>query len=280
MKTELTFGQWLKRRRRGLGLTQTALGQRVGYAGETIRKVEADQMRPSRQLAEQLAEHLEITPDERATFLGFARDEPGGDALCVPTATAGVDPGTRPRHNLPIQPLPLIGREQELAALRRFLLGQERRLLTLTGPGGTGKTHLALQAAASLRDAFTDGSFVVALAPLQDPTLVVATIAQALEVREERGTPLLTSLTAYLRDKQLLLVLDNFEHVVAPAPGVAELLAVAPWLKVLVTSRDVLHLRGEQSFAVSPLAVPDPQRLPPFDRLTQYAAVRLFVERA
>ncbi len=282
MKTELTFGSWLKRRRRGLGLTQAELGRRVGYAGETIRKVEADQMRPSRQLAEQLAHHLEIAPPERATFLRFARDESGGDSLEVPTSSVAVDKGARlqPHHTLPAHPLPLIGREQELDAVRRFLLGQDIRLLTLTGPGGTGKTRLAVQAAVGVLDNFADGIVVVVLTPIQDPTLVAATIAQTLEVEEEPGKPILTSLKEYLRDKQLLLVLDNFEQVVAAAPVVAELLAVAPRLKVLVTSREVLHLQGEQSFTVPPLAVPDPQRLPSLDPLMQYAAVRLFVERA
>ena len=280
MNPELSFGQWLQRRRRGLGLTQRALGQRVGYAGETIRKVEADQLRPSRQLAEQLADQLELAPAERAAFLRFARDDADGAVLALSAPTLAVDHGTRPRHHLPVQPLPLIGREQELAALHRLLLREESRLVTLTGPGGTGKTHLSAQAAVDVVDAFADGIFVVALTPIREPALVTTTIAQTLEVWEEPGTPILTTLKAYLRDKQLLLVLDNFEQVVTAAPIVAELLAAAPRLKVLVTSREVLHLRGEHIFAVPPLAIPDPERLPPFDRLMQYAGVRLFVERA
>ena len=279
MKPELSFGRWLQRRRRGLGLTQRALGQRVGYAGETIRKVEADQLRPSRQLAEQLADHLEIAPADRASFLRFARDDPDGAVLALPTPALSVDPPP-PRYTLPEYPTPVIGREHELAALHRLLTSTEVRLVTLTGPGGTGKTRLGVQAAADLRDQFADGAAFVVLTVIRDPALVAGSIAQNLDVVEQGSQPILDRLKVYLRRKQLLLVLDNFEQVVAAAPIVAELLAAAPRLKVLVTSREVLHLRGEHAFAVPPLTVPDLRRLPPLDHLTRYEALRLFSERA
>jgi len=186
----------------------------------------------------------------------------------------------RQRHNLPVQPTVLIGREREVAMVQERLLEPATRLLTLTGPGGTGKTRLALQVAAEMLDTFPDGVFFVNLAPISDPTLVVPTIAQTLGVSEAGSQPLHESLTTYLKEKRLLLVLDNLEQVLEAAPAIAQLLAAAPSLKALVTSRGPLHLRGEHDYPVPPLAVPDLQRLPPLETLTQYEAMRLFIERA
>ncbi|MFQ5794857.1 MAG: AAA family ATPase [Candidatus Bipolaricaulia bacterium] len=158
------------------------------------------------------------------------------------------------------------------------------RLLTLTGAGGTGKTRLGLQAAADLIDDFEDGVYFVDLAPISDPGLVVSAIAQKMGVREAEvgGRPLLDSLKEHLRDKQILLLLDNFEQVVAAAPQVAELLAACAWLKLLVTSREPCHVRGEHVFPVPPLALPEPDRKRPLaiEYLMQYEAVRLFIDRA
>src|SRR5919199_1065795 len=181
--------------------------------------------------------------------------------------------------NLPVQPTPFIGREQEVAVVRACVLRPEMRLLTLTGPGGTGKTRLALQVAADLLDAFPDGVYFVDLAPISDPALVATTIATTLGVREIGG-PLIAGLKAYLAAKHLLLLLDNFEQVLAAAPLVADLLTAAPHLKVLVTSRTVSHLQGEHEVPVPPLTLPDPQHLPQLDQLSQYAAVALFIQRA
>jgi predicted ATPase/class 3 adenylate cyclase len=183
-------------------------------------------------------------------------------------------------NNLPAQPTPLIGRETEAAMVCERLRQAETRLLTLTGPAGTGKTRLGLQVAAALLDAFADGVYFVALAPIRDPSLVLSPIAEAMEIRETGDRPLLDHLKEHLREKQILLLLDNFEQILSAAPLVAELLKAAPRLKVLVTSRAVLHLRGEQEFAVPPLAMPDRKRLPPIPVLSQYAAVQLFIQRA
>jgi predicted ATPase/class 3 adenylate cyclase len=183
-------------------------------------------------------------------------------------------------NNLPVQPTPLIGREQELAALRGLLARDAARLVTLTGPGGTGKTRLALQTAADLLDEFADGVFFIDLAPISDPELVASAIAQPLGVRESGGQPLRESLKASLREKQVLLVLDNFEQVLAAAPLVAELLAAAPRLKALVTSRALLRLRGEKEFSVPPLSLPEPRQFVPLETLSQYGAVALFIQRA
>ncbi len=154
------------------------------------------------------------------------------------------------------------------------------RIVTLTGPGGTGKTRLALQVAADIVDEFEDGVYFVNLAPITDSELVASTVAQALGVREAGDKSLVDSLKDYLRDKEMLLVLDNFEQVAQAAPMVAELIGAAPQLKVVVTSRARLQVRGENEYPVPPLSLPDPKSLPALERLTQYEAVRLFIERA
>ncbi len=183
-------------------------------------------------------------------------------------------------NNLPLQLTPFIGRERELEVVRERLAQPDMRLLTLSGPGGTGKTRLGLQVAADLLDTFPDGVWFVNLAPISDPALVMPTIAATLGIAEVAGQSLLDTLKWYLRDKQMLLVLDNFEQVLPAAPVVNDLLAAAPGLKVLVTSRALLGIYGEHDVAVPPLALPDLRRLPPLERLSQYEAVRLFIERA
>ncbi|MCW5882981.1 MAG: helix-turn-helix domain-containing protein, partial [Anaerolineae bacterium] len=152
MADEVLFGEWLKRRRRGQGLTQAELGRRTGYSGETIRKVEADELRPSYQMAQQLAAVLDIPPDDRARFIRFARGEgdPEEETLPSQTATLPRSLSHLPRHNLLTPPTPLVGRAEEVAALAEMLVRPDARLVTLTGPGGTGKTRLALEVAAHL----------------------------------------------------------------------------------------------------------------------------------
>ncbi|HEX9440978.1 MAG TPA: AAA family ATPase, partial [Roseiflexaceae bacterium] len=184
------------------------------------------------------------------------------------------------RTNLPVQPTPLIGRDREVAAVCATFRRVDVRLVTLIGPGGVGKTRMGLQAAAELLDTFPDGVYFVALAPITDPALIAPTIAQMLGLQETGGRPLVALIEDYLRDKQLLLLLDNFEQVVVAAPLIAELLAAAPDLKLLVTSRAILHLSGEHVFPVPPLGLPDRQQLPTIERLSQYDAVALFIARA
>jgi predicted ATPase len=174
----------------------------------------------------------------------------------------------------------LIGREQEVADIRALLLQDAVGLVTLTGPAGTGKTRLGLHLAADVAEQFPDGAHFVALDAITSPDLVPAAIAQALEIRDIGGRPVLDSLKAYLRSRRLLLVLDNFEQILSAAPMVSDLLGTSPGLKVLVTSRAPLGLQDEHEWPVPPLALPDRQRTPPAAALSQVAAVALFVERA
>ncbi len=275
MTGQTSFGQWLKQRRKTLDLTREELARRVGCSTETIYKIEANARRPSKQIAELLAVHLNIPPDEQPAFVIFARS----GTLDSPTAIPWNTP-FHPPSNLRALPIPLIGREEEVLALQKRLSQKETRLLTLVGPPGIGKTSLAIQTATQMMDDFTDGVFFVALASVSDPILVTATIANTLGIPDMGPRTPLERLKTFLRDKQILLVLDNFEQILAAAPEIAELLSGCLWLKLLVTSRAPLRIRQERQIPVLPLHVPDPAHLPSMDALANYAAVALFLERA
>jgi class 3 adenylate cyclase len=180
--------------------------------------------------------------------------------------------------NLPVEPTSFVGREQELGEIRR-LLGSTR-LLTLTGPGGSGKTRLALRVASDQLDRYPDGVFFVELASVNEPHLVPSVIASALRTGEQGPLPILETLQIELWHRTALLVLDNFEQVIEASPTVGALLSGAPRIKVLVTSRGPLRIQGEQEFAVPPLELPDPAHPPAPEELTRFEAVALFVERA
>jgi predicted ATPase/DNA-binding CsgD family transcriptional regulator len=206
-------------------------------------------------------------------------------ALALDRAGSAADGGTYRSQGvirapaLPVQLTPLIGREQEAASAVRLLRRPEVRLLTMCGAAGIGKTRLAIQVAADLLPDFADGVAFVSLAPIHDSTLVLATIAHTLGLTDPGNEPG-DSLRAFLRHKHLLLVLDNFEHVMAAASDLVDLFSASPRLKLLVTSREVLHLRAEQQFAVPPLALPDLTHLPDSEGIAQYPAVKLFIQRA
>src|SRR5882724_2753058 len=189
---------------------------------------------------------------------------------------------TRPT-NLPVLRTGFVGREKEVAAAKELLLRQDVRLVTVTGPGGIGKTRLAVEVAGGLIEMFPGGIHFVPLSPLSDPGLIASVIVQTLGIREAGGQSPLEILKKNLQDSlraPMLFLLDNFEHLIQAAPTVAELLAAAPNLKILVTSRAALHVYGEHEFPVPPLALPDSRSVPSLDVLSQYPAVALFVQRA
>jgi non-specific serine/threonine protein kinase len=198
----------------------------------------------------------------------------------ISSPAPGSPPTSARKHNLPAQLTPFVGRRTQLAHVLETLTHPKVRLLTLTGPGGTGKTRLALQAARQVLDRFEDGVCFVDLASIRDPGLFASTVGQALGVRGTGGQPLLESLKTALGGKRTLLLLDNFERIIDAAPLVTELLAAAPGLKALVTSREALHVYGERQYPVPPLEVPDLDRMDILPLLSRFEAVELFCERA
>lgn len=185
----------------------------------------------------------------------------------------------KPLHNLPASPTNFIGRTAELAELTDLLQRPDVRLVTLTGPGGTGKTRLSLEAGRALLDRFSNGVYFIDLAQISDPSLVSSTIAHTLGIREGGGQPPLEKLKDYLGDKEMLLIFDNFEQITVAAPDVAELLAAAPGIKVIVTSRILLQLRGEQEYPVSPLDTPADEKQS-IEKLLEYESIALFQQQA
>ncbi len=246
MSSEQTqFGTLLKRYRTAAGLTQEALAARADLSARAISDLERGINRiPRYDTLELLMAALNVTATQRALLLSTARPEM--------TAPA---PRTHSLSPPPLPPTALIGREQEMARALTFFQRDGVRLLTLTGPSGVGKTRLGIQLAQELSERFEDGVVFVALAPLRDPSLLPATLAQALGLREQPSGSISEQVQAYLQEQHLLLVLDNFEQVQQAAPFIADLLAHCPRLQVLVTSRAPLHVRGEQEMAIAPLAL-------------------------
>lgn len=285
MEPLISFGLWLKERRKRLDLTQADLANCVGCSMMTIRKIEADERRPSRQIAELLANCLDIPVAERPTFLKVARAELRVDRLTKisPTEPADRVSGASPPRLTPPLPTPLtplVGREHELAAIAGLLQDTHCRLLTLVGPGGIGKTRLALEAAANQQAAFANGVYFASLAGVGSAEFIVPTIANGLGFAFAGPTDPKIQLLTYLRDKHLLLVIDNLEHLLGAeeaTTSLGDMLQVAPRLKLLVTSRERLNLQGEWVFEVQGLP------LPPLDQVESpaaYSAMTLFVQSA
>jgi predicted ATPase/transcriptional regulator with XRE-family HTH domain len=285
----IPFGAWLKKRRRQLDLTQQELGQRAGCSSATVKKIEAGDLKPSKQLAETMAIALDITADRRAAFVHFARNgesEQAWDAFnaglnAAPNAAVTASAAQAPAYNnLPAQFTELVGRERELKAIARLLHQPAIRLLTLVGTPGTGKTRLACEVASAVWQDFEHGACVVWLAGVADASDVPNAIAQALGLNLGEDAHMAEKLQLHLRDKRMLLLLDNFEHVLPAAPLVGALLGAAPGLKVMVTSREPLNMTGEREYSTLPLVLPDVNHLPDLDALAALPAVAMFIQRA
>jgi transcriptional regulator with XRE-family HTH domain len=269
-----TFGDLLRQHRQTAGLTQQELAERAGLSVHGIQKLERGATRPYRDTAQRLIVALRLGAEDRSRF--HAAVAPVRRHTSAPRGKASDG---AVRHNLPSPTTSLVGREDATVEIRRRLAGT--RLLTLTGVGGCGKTRLALEVARTVVEDNSDGVWLVELGPLADPSLVPQRVAIALEVREKAEEPLTTALANALRDRHLLLVLDNCEHLLdACAQLVDDLLKACPGLSVLTTSREPIGIRGEVAWRVPSLAVPDPASTETLQQLLVNPAVQLFVQQA
>jgi predicted ATPase/DNA-binding XRE family transcriptional regulator len=267
-----SFGAKLRELRITAGLTQEELAERTGLSVRGISDLERGaRIRPHFDTVRLLADALELAPADRAALLAVARQA----ANAAPLETT---PQITVISGLPIPSTRLVGREQEIVEATQLLDRGEARLLTLTGPGGVGKTRLALEVASRSVDA--ENAAFVDLAPINDPDLVATSIVRALGLRDAGDRIPSDLLAEALRDRQMLLVLDNFEHVISARSTVGNLVVSSPKLKVLVTSRTPLHLQGEQEYPVPPLATPDPNEESPISEVEKQPAVTLFIQRA
>jgi non-specific serine/threonine protein kinase len=290
-----SFGELLRNVRAAAGLTQEGLAGRSGVSPRTIQDLEGGRAQPRRFTAERLADALGLTEAVRAAFEIWSvppprrrTDEPlpRDEATLLHNAADDREPVLMalPRPSPTTIPRPvtsLLGREVDLAAVRDLIVGEHRRLVTLTGVGGSGKTRLAIQVAADLLDVFVDGIWFVELASISSPVLVPRVVAGTLGVREVQGASLVDTLLGALRHTRSLVVLDNCEHLVDACAELAErLLPACPELCVLATSREPLKVTGERQWRVRPLAIPTQDRATSLGELAGCAAVQLFVERA
>jgi predicted ATPase/DNA-binding CsgD family transcriptional regulator/transcriptional regulator with XRE-family HTH domain len=301
------FGVLLQRHRIAAALTQEELAERAGVSRRAVADLERGARRsPHPATVRQLAAALKLTDTDRTALIAAGHrhdttattrnglsqsappderepDEHRSHAAVQPVldeAKLRSKPQSITQHNLPIMLGSFIGREKEQAEVLQLVVEQGIRLVTLTGPGGVGKTRLAVKVVRQLGQHFQDGVVFVSLAPVSDPGLVPAAIAQALDVREVRNVPLLQTLQVHLQRRAMLLLLDNFEHVVAAAPVVADLLTSCARLHVVVTSRAPLHIRGEYEVAVLPLGLPESNISTAPEEVLGTDAARLFYERA
>jgi predicted ATPase/transcriptional regulator with XRE-family HTH domain len=278
----VSYGEWLKQRRKTLDLTQAELAQRAGCSVFALRKIESGERRPSKQLARLLAQALELPPEMVDTFTRVARGELALDRLSsAATPRAGapmVGPrAPEPHDNLPENLPPWLGREQELAVLSRLLQDPLCRLLTVIGAGGMGKTRLAIEASRRHRALFADGVCFVPLAPLTSSAFLVPAIAAALGLVMQGQSEPRAQLLDYLRGQQMLLVLDNIEHLLDGVGLLVEMLQRTPQVKLLVTSRERLNLQSEWIFVLQGLPVPPDGAIM---HAQEYASVQLFVQSA
>ena len=276
-----SFGHWLKLKRKALDLTREELAKQVGYSAATIRKIEDEERHPSAQVVERLAEIFNIPPPDRTAFLEFAR----GVLQSAPPETDENSPwhasSKLHRTNLPATLNSLIGREQEIADIREYLQNEAIRLVTLMGPPGIGKTRLSIETARALLPDFADGVFFVALAILDDPHAIASAIIRALGYIENGHTAPTDQLKQGIGEKQMLIVLDNCEHLIEEASSIAsELLSACPHLKVLSTSRESFRISGEWIYLVPAFDIPKDSPQIELANVSDFPALTLFAERA
>ena len=268
-----SFSTMLVRLRSAAALSQEELAERCGLSRRGISDLERGaSLTPRLETVRLLADGLALGDGDRAALLTAARPALLENGLAIATPS--------PRRTFPVPLTRLIGRETEIAALRAALQDDDVRLLTLTGPGGVGKTRLVVEVARGLHEPFPDGVVFVDLAPITDPDLVVPTVATALGVRESAGRRLLETLSRFLAMKRLLLVLDNCEQILATTPDLTALLTTNPGLTIFATGRAPFHVHGEHEFPVLPLSLPPVDHLPAIEVLANVPAVTLFIERA
>ncbi len=286
MSTLSAFGYWLRQQRKEYDMSQEDLAERVGCAYETIRKIETGSRRASRQIAELLGKTFGIPAEEIPAFIEFARQDLTAASLGsdAPTVAALSNQQIRERQSylgtLPAQRTSFVGRTHEIEGIKSLLLSSHVRVLTLTGAPGTGKTRLALKVASSLQAEFSDGVYFVGLAPVSDPEKVPAVIARSLNLREEPNRSPLAMIQEQLRERTVLLLLDNFEHLTWAGSYIGELVETCPNIKILTTSRTALNIYGEHQFFIRPMDLPGPKEQLRTEDLHQYEAITLFVQRA
>lgn len=274
---EAPFGAVLRQYRVAAAISQEDLAARAGLGVRTVSDIERGVSRaPHPATVARLAEGLGLSPAERATFALAAQRK----ARSVMTAPEGTASTSTPPQALPAFLTPLVGREHEEAMTLQLLQREGTRLLTLTGPAGVGKTRLAIQVGRGMPMTVAEMVVFVPLASVTDPIHVADAIALALRLRPAGSQPMLDLLIAWLRTRSVLLVLDNFEHLLPAAPQLADILVACPDVRVLVTSRARLHVRGERELIVSPLSVPAPDREVSSEDQGRYAAIALFTQRA
>ena len=285
MSDEAVFGHWLRQRRKSMSLTQEQLAGLVGCSVATVRKIEADERRPSSEVASRMAVALQVPNEQQNAFLSFARTGWSDEPTVTPPRSPTPLPWDRPAREavrLPVPLTQLLGREPILESTIDLLQRPAVRLATLSGPGGIGKTHLALEVAQRAKNDFPDGVFCVMLAAVQDAERFPDAVSQVFSMRHAGSERLWDRVKEHLRERRLLLVLDNFEQIIGAAPLVAELLGACAGVKVLVTSREVLRLPGEHEVPVPPLAAPPIGRHAGREllELSSFPAVELFIQRA
>jgi predicted ATPase/DNA-binding XRE family transcriptional regulator len=268
----------LRTARKECGWTQQQVADRIGASQSlNVSRWESGTAFPSAYYVQQLCQLF----GKSARELGLIRDETVLKSDSYPTRVPlDSSHAILPLWSVPTYLTSLVGREQDIAEVCELLRHSEIRLLTLVGTGGVGKTRLALQVATEIRTAFADGVCFVPLTSVSDPSLVIPKIAEVLDIHNTGKRPLFEQVKLSLRDRKILLILDNFEQVVVVAPQVEELLASCPAMTVIVTSRAILHLQVEQVYTVFPLALPPPGQLLESEALAQYGAVSLFLQRA